>query len=249
MFTGQYPGKIVYTVSRNENQTKVLIKSTEEMKNWALENRKLIKTYGEAAYIFAPRTGEFNAAAYNWMQANDLVKNKELEKYFDDVQVAEDKQRYYDVASWEREKLASEGSISERRFIIDASTAARAGLIDSNPLLLEAITGGGNEIATEQSMMKTIREMINDVNAPIDEASRLRMRTALQAVDDFLAFSESPDVRALYNASTLKREYRQNVERILSDLGSGDFAVREASRAVFRSLLSYYSRDSYKAVP
>ena len=116
-------------------------------------------------------------------------------------------------------------------------------------MLLEAITGGGNEIATEQSMMRAIREMINDVNAPIDEASRMRMRTALQAVDDFLAFSESPDVRALYNASTLKREYRQNVERILSDLGSGDFAVREASRAVFRSLLSYYSRDSYKAVP
>jgi len=249
IFTAQNPGKIVYTVSRNENQTKVLIKSTDEMKNWALENRKLIKTYGEAAYIFAPRTGDFNAAAYNWMQANDLVKDKELEKYFDDVQVAEDKQRYYDIASWEREKLASEGSISERRFIIDASTAARAGLIDSNPLLLEAITGGGNEIATEQSMMRAIREMINDVNAPIDEASRMRMRTALQAVDDFLAFSESPDVRALYNASTLKREYRQNVERILSDLGSGDFAVREASRAVFRSLLSYYSRDSYKAVP
>ena len=249
IFTGQNPGKIVYTVSRNDNQTKVLIKSTDEMKNWALENRKLLKTYGEAAYIFAPRTGEFNAASYNWMQANDLVKSKELEQYFDDVQVAEDKQKYYGIASWEKEQLANIGSISERGFIIESSTNARNALKASNPLLLEAITGGGNEIATEQSMMETIRQMINDVDAPIDEGTRLRMRTALQAVDDFVAFSSSPDVRALYNSANLKRDYRINTEKILSDLGSGDFAVREATRAVFGSLLSYYSRDSYKAVP
>jgi hypothetical protein len=249
IFTGQNPGKIVYTVSRNDNQTKVLIKSTDEMKNWALENRKLLKTYGEAAYIFAPRTGEFNAASYNWMQANDLVKSKELEQYFDDVQVAEDKQKYYGIASWEKEQLANIGSISERGFIIESSTNARNALKASNPLLLEAITGGGNEIATEQSMMETIRQMINDVDAPIDEGTRLRMRTALQAVDDFVAFSTSPDVRALYNSANLKRDYRINTEKILSDLGSGDFAVREATRAVFGSLLSYYSRDSYKAVP
>lgn len=249
IFTGKYPGKIVYTVSRNENQTKVLIKSTEEMKNWALSNRKLIKTYGEAAYIFAPRVGEFNAAAYNWLQANDLVKDKSLEKYFDDVQVAEDKQAYYDIARWERENMGSEGRVSERGFILQSAQSAREGLINSNPLLLEAITGGGNEIATEQSMMATIREMVSDVTAPIDEATRMRMRTALQAMDDFLAFSESPDVKALYNGSELKRQYRDRVQNIISDLASGNPAVREAYRASFRSILSYYSRDAYKVAP
>jgi hypothetical protein len=249
IFTGQNPGKIVYTVSRNENQTKVLIKSTNEMKNWALENRKLIKTYGEAAYIFAPRTGEFNASAYNWLQANDLVKDKTLEQYFDDVQVAEDKQRYYDVADWERNNMNTSGSVSQRQYIAATATAAREGLLNSNPLLLAAVTGGGNEIASERTMMETVREMIADPTAPIDSATRTRMQTALQAMDDFISFAESPDVRALYNASTLKREYRDNVRNIISDLGSGDFAVREASRAIFNSILSYYSRDSFKAVP
>lgn len=249
MFTGKYPGKIVYTVSRNETQTKVLIKSTEEMKNWALENRKLIKTYGEAAYVFAPRTGEFNASAYNWLQANDLIKDKSLEQYFDDVQVAEDKQRYYDVAAWERDNMNTEGRVSERQYIMATATAAREGLLNSNPLLLRAITGGGNEIATEQNLMRSIREITNDMTAPIDPATRMRMRTALQAMDDFMAFAESPDVKALYNGPTLKREYRDRVRDILSDLGSGDFAVREATRASFNSILSYYSRDSFKAVP
>lgn len=249
IFTGKYPGKIVYTVSRNENQTKVLIKSTDEMKDWALSNRKFIKTYGEAAYIFAPRTGDFNAAAYNWLQANDLVKDKTLEKYFDDVQVAEDKQRYYDIAQWERENMNKEGRVSERGFILQSAQSAREGLINSNPLLLEAITGGGNEIATEKSMMQSIREIVNDANTPVDEATRLRMRTALQAMDDFLAFTGSPDVAALYNASFLKREYRDRVRTILSDLSSDTPIVREASRASFNSILSYYSRDAYKVAP
>ena len=249
IFTGKYPGKIVYTVSRNENQTKVLIKSTEEMKDWALSNRKFIKTYGEAAYIFAPRTGEFNAAAYNWLQANDLIKDKDLEKYFDDVQVAEDKQRYYDVARWERDNVNTEGRVSERKYILDSATAARESLINSNPLLLAAITGGGNEIATEKTMMETVREIINDANAPVDESTRMRMQTALQAVDDFLAFVGSPDVQALYNASDLKREYRNRTSSILDDVSSDNPYVREARRASFNSILTYYSRDSYKAVP
>lgn len=249
IFTGKYPGKIVYTVSRNENQTKVLIKSTEEMKDWALSNRKFIKTYGEAAYIFAPRTGEFNAAAYNWLQANDLIADKTLEKYFDDVQVAQDKQAYYDIARWEQENMGTEGRISERGFILRSAQNAREGLINSNPLLLAAITGGGNEIATEKTMMETIREITNDANAPVDESTRMRMRTALQAVDDFLAFSNSPDVQSLYNGSDLKREYRNRVQNILSEVGSGNPYVREASRASFNSILSYYSRDSYKVVP
>lgn len=249
IFTGKYPGKIVYTVSRNENQTKVLIKSTEEMKDWALSNRKFIKTYGEAAYIFAPRTGEFNATAYNWLQANDLIKDKDLEKYFDDVQVAEDKQRYYDVARWERDNVNTEGRVSERKYILDSATAARESLINSNPLLLAAITGGGNEIATEKTMMETVREIINDANAPVDESTRMRMQTALQAVDDFLAFVGSPDVQALYNASDLKREYRNRTSSILDDVSSDNPYVREARRASFNSILTYYSRDSYKAVP
>lgn len=249
IFTGKYPGKIVYTVSRNEKQAKVLIKSTEEMKNWALSNRKLIKTYGEAAYIFAPQVGEFNASAYNWLQANDLIRDKDLEKYFDDVQVAEDKQAYYDIARWEQENMGSEGRVSERGFIMQSAQSAREGLINSNPLLLEAITGGGNEIATEQSMMATIREMISDSTTPIDEGTRMRMRTALQAMDDFLAFSESPDVKALYNGAALKRQYRDRVQSIISDLASGNPAVREAYRASFRSILTYYSRDAYKVAP
>lgn len=247
IFTGQYPGKIVYTVARDEKQTKVLISKTTQMRNWAIENKKLIGAYGEAAYIFGPHTGDFNAGIYNWLQAADLLKDKDLETYFRDVQVAEDKQAYYDIASWEKDSLASQTYISERKKIIETATAARKGLLASNPLLLGAITGGGNEIATEESMLSSLKQMVSDPTTNIEDGVRLKMKTAVQAMEDFMSFAKSDQVRSLYNASSLKRDYRARVEGIINQLASEDPAVKEAARAIFNSILKYYSRDTYRA--
>ena len=247
IFTGQYPGKIVYTVARDEKQTKVLISKTTQMRNWAIENKKLIGAYGEAAYIFGPHTGDFNAGIYNWLQAADLLKDKDLETYFRDVQVAEDKQAYYDIASWEKDSLASQTYISERKKIIETATAARKGLLASNPLLLGAITGGGNEIATEESMLSSLKQLVSDPTTNIEDGVRLKMKTAVQAMEDFMSFAKSDQVRSLYNASSLKRDYRARVENIINQLASEDPAVKEAARAIFNSILKYYSRDTYRA--
>lgn len=247
IFTGQYPGKIVYTVARDEKQTKVLISKTTQMRNWAIENKKLIGAYGEAAYIFGPHTGDFNAGIYNWLQAADLLKDKDLETYFRDVQVAEDKQAYYDIAAWEKDSLATQTYISERKRIIETATAARKGLLASNPLLLGAITGGGNEIATEESMLSSLKQMVSDPTTNIEDGVRLKMKTAVQAMEDFMSFAKSDQVRSLYNASSLKRDYRARVENIINQLASEDPAVKEAARAIFNSILKYYSRDTYRA--
>jgi hypothetical protein len=247
MFTGKNPGKIVYTVSRDDKQTKVLIGKTSQMRNWALNNKKLINTYGEAAYIFGPHTGDFNATVYNWLHASDLIRDKDMETYYDDVAVAEDKQKYFNVARWENEELGKQQFISERKKIIETATAARQGLLTNNPLLLKAITGGGNEIATEQIMMSSLKQMISNPDTPIEEGLKMKMSTAIQAVEDFVAFSTDERTRALQNASSLKLQYRRRVENILSDLASEDPAIKEAVRAIFNSILNYYSRDSYKA--
>jgi hypothetical protein len=248
LFTGKYPGKIAYTVSRDEKQTKVLMAKTKEMRNWAINNKNLVSAYGEAAYIFAPNSGDFNAGVYNWLNATGLLEDKTIEKYYDDVLVAQDKQKYYDVASWQSDSLSTETRISERKKIIETATAARQGLLSSNPLLLTAITGGGNEIGTEERMLASVKEMIMNPESGIANGTVMKMKTAVQAVEDFIKFSNDESVRSLYNASTLKRQYRERVSRIIFELGNGDPAVQEAARAIFNSILKYYSRDTYKAV-
>jgi hypothetical protein len=248
IFTGKNPGKIIYTVARDEKQTKVLITKTKQMQDWALMNKKFIGMYGEAAFIFGPHTGDFNSGVYNWLQSADLLKDKDLQTYYDDVMVAEDKQKYYDIAKWETEQLSTQTYISERKKIIGMSTNARQGLLASNPLLLAAITGGGNEIATEEGMLRSLKQIVEDVASPVDAGLRLKMKSAIQAMEDFMAFSKDEQVKNLFNASDLKRKYREGVENVINELSTQDPALREAARAIFNSILKYYSRDTYKAV-
>ena len=249
MFIGKYPNKIIYTVSRDEKATNVIVDKTLQMRNWALNNKSFIGKYGQAGYIFGPHTGEFNAGVYNWLQAADLLKDKSLEAYYDDVLVAEDKQKYYNIGSWEAKELASEGSISRRKEIIAMSTAARDSLKTSNPLLMAALTGGGNEIATEESILTSIEQITMDVDSPIEDGLRMKMKTATKAMRDFISFSVQIRDKGINNAAQLKSEYRSRVEKIIADLGAEDPAIREAMRASFNSILKYYSRDTYKAVP
>ena len=248
IFTGKNPGKIVYTVARDEKQTKVLITKTKQMQNWALNNKKFIGMYGEAAFIFGPHTGDFNSGVYNWLQSADLLKDKDIQTYYDDVMVAEDKQKYYDIAKWETEQLNTQTYVSERRKIIQTATAARQGLLNSNPLLLAAITGGGNEIATEEGMLQSLKQIVLDDTSPVNTGLRMKMKSAIQAMEDFMSFSKDENVKNLFNASALKRQYRDNVENIINQLATEDPALKEAARAIFNSILKYYSRDTYKAV-
>jgi hypothetical protein len=50
-FVGNNPSKLVYTVSRDDKQTNVLIAKTKQMKNWYIDNKSLVDKYGEAAFI------------------------------------------------------------------------------------------------------------------------------------------------------------------------------------------------------
>ena len=249
IFTGKYPGKIVYTVSRDEKTTNVIVDKTLQMRNWALNNKGFIGKYGQAGYIFGPHTGDFNAGVYNWLNAADLLKDKSLEAYYDDVLVAEDKQKYYGIATWETKSLSTETSISNRKQIIQMATEARQGLIISNPLLNAAITGGGNEIATEESILSNIEQIVTDGNAPISDGLRIKMKIATKAMRDFITFSINVRDKGLHNAAELKSDYRDRVEKIIADLGREDPAIKEATRAAFNSILKYYSRDTYKAAP
>ena len=242
-FIGKYPGKLIYTVSRTEKQTKVLIKTTEELKNWAITNDRLIKTYGEAAFVFAPQVGKFTSDSYNWIQAAGLMENKDLETYYKDVLVAQDKQSYYDIADKEKELLANEADPAARATLIAKATAARNNLKSSNPLLNSALIGTGNAIGDEQYLMSKVKQLIADKSADINPATRTRMSLAIQMVEDFVAFAKNP--RLAGGGAEAKKARRNQVDADLKELMVGDLAVTEAYRSMFKSILFTLSRDTY----
>jgi hypothetical protein len=242
-FIGKNPGKLVYTVSRTDKQTKVLIKSTDELKNWAIANDSLIKTYGEAAFVFAPRAGDFNADSYTWIKAAGLVENKDLEKYYEDILVAQDKQSYYDIGDSEKEALVNEADPNARATLIAQATAARNSLKSSNPLLNSALIGEGNVIGDEQYLMSKVKQIIANPKTNINSATRSRMSLAIQMVEGFVAFTKDP--RLSGGGSDAKKAKRDQVDANLKELMVGDLAVTEAYRAMFKNILFTLSRDTY----
>ena len=248
-FIGKNPNKLVYTVARDEKQTNTVIQKTKELKNWAIENKKAIKIYGEAAFILAPYVGEFDAATYAWLEAAEFIKDKDVEKYYQDVLVSQDKQAYYDIGRREREELNNTFSISERRALIQRSTNERAALKASNPLLEAALTAGGNEVASEERMLVSMEQMLVDVNINIPQETRAKMLNVTSQIRDFINLSLDPTVRQTSNFSAVKRERKQQIEAMIQDLSIGDLMLKEANRAIFRAILNYYSRDTYVAIP
>ena len=246
-FIGRNPNKLIYTVSRDDKKTNVIIQKTEALKKWTIDNQGLINTYGEAAFIFAPHTGDFDAATYNWLEAADLIGNKSLEQYYQDILVAKDKQAYYDIARNEKEELSRTTSISLRKAVIATSTKQRQYLKASNPLLDAALTAGGNEVATEVRMLTSLEQMLvsNDLNVPKEIKQKMLILTS--KVREFITLSTDPEARNAINFSGIKSERKAEINKLISDLSEGDMSVKEANRAIFRAILDYYSRDTYKA--
>jgi hypothetical protein len=246
-YIGKNPGKLIYTVSRDDKKTNVIINKTKELKNWAIENNDNVKAYGEAAFIFAPNTGDFDVSTYAWLEGAGLIGNKDLETYYRDVLVSRDKQAYYDIAKEEKAFLASSGDTLARKAMIKSSTLRRNALKASNPLLEAALTAGGNEVGSELAMLSSVEQIIIDGKISLDGGTKQRLAMVSSRVRQFISLANDPSKRELSNFSEIKRNMKEDIKVLIDDLQVGDPILKEANRAVFRAILDYYSRDTYTA--
>ena len=244
-FVGKNPRKIIYTVSRNEKATKIAIQKTDKMYKWASNNQSFLKTYGEAAYIFGPQTGDYTADAYTWLEAQGLIKLPSLETYLDNVSIAQAKQAYFDIERDERDALAKTAAPESRKGLIEQATARRNALKAGYPLLRKALETGGFEVSTEKEILSSIEQVIADKSTPVSAQVRKNMGTITSLMREFISFSEDPESRRIWNFSDLKRAKKAQIEQVLNDLIQLDPAIREANRAVFAPILGFYSRDTY----
>ena len=247
-FVGQNPNKIIYTVSRDDKQTNVIINKTKTMKDWYISNKNLVDTYGESAFIFAPHTGDFDASSYAWLEAAGYIKNKDIEQYYMDVMVSRDKQDYFGIARDEKEALANTVSTTARKAIITSSTNQRNAMKLANPFLEAAITGGGNEIATEQNMFVNIEAILKNVDIPMQAGTRSKMLILANQIRNFINISTDPELRDSVNFAELKRERKEQIQGLIAQFIEGDMVIKEANRAVFQAILNYYSRETYSAI-
>ena len=243
-WTGQNPGKLAYLVPRNTKEFRVLINTTQEVKDWSVRNKKFIDTYEEVGYLFAPKTGEYNPDIYAWMESEGLVDIPDFKKYLDSVSVAEDKQRYFALEDKLNEALKKEPGYITRRQLIDKTAQERTALLVSNPYLDAEISGNGTNRGDLKKMFKALSEAVAEPKSPIDLQTRSAMNLAIKNVSEFVTLAEDPAMGMRWDFGSMKSSKKEQVVNILTELGKTNPIVKEANRIIFTGLLNFYSRES-----
>lgn len=250
-FIGKNPGKLAYIVPRNNSTMKVFINKTEEVKNWAVTNSNFIDTYGETAYIFAPRVGEYNPDVYSWMESEGILKfpkgkdefNKYLKNYLKDVQLSEDRETYFGIEDNQKAELSKITDIDLRREIIYKSQQARKSMLSSNPYLKAEIMGNIDNQGALEVKFRELSEIVSSKNSPLDKRSRSAMQLVVSEMAQFLNIAQDKNMASRYDFSDVKAAKKESINKIIEEYSKTYPEIREANRLIFRSLLNSYSRD------
>jgi len=250
-FIGKNPGKLAYIVPRNNSAMKVFINKTEEVKNWVVNNSKFVDVYGETAYIFAPRVGEYNPDIYSWMESEGILRfpkgqeefDKYLKGYLKDVQLSEDRETYFAIEDNQKAELAKTTDVDLRREIIYKSQQARKSMLSSNPYLKAEIMGNIDNQGTLETKFRELSEIVSSKNSPIDKRSRVAMQLVVSEISQFLSIVKDTNMSSRYDFSDVKAAKKESINKLIEEYSKTYPEIREANRMIFRSLLNSYSRD------
>lgn len=254
-FTGKHPGKLVYTVARDQKGVNVILNKTAALKDWMLSNDSKLKNYPSGAgLIFAPNVGDYDSGTYAWMQAAGLLERRSLDDYFKEVAVAQDRQKYYDLRTRAEQQLLDptlDGT--QRRYIIDRTKAEQDLLKLNNPYLETALNSKTFGIGKQEEMFNELQGIVKDKSFPMSEGQRKKMGIAIKLVRDGLDAIRNDAFADAINGTEAKQEMKQRILAALRELGGAegqnapqDPYIREAMRSVFSPLLDFYVRNTQK---
>jgi hypothetical protein len=245
-FTGKNPGKLAFIIPRNTKEYKVFISKTNELKKWAIDNKGFTNKYKEIAFIFAPNSGEYNPDVYTWMESEGLIGDTDFEYYLNEIQVAEDKQNYFQIEEDLNQILKSRSNYTDRKVAIDAAERQRQSMLMSNPYL-DDVVNNGSKRGELSVMFKSLSEAVRSPNTPIDKNTRSAMNLAVSEVSQFLSLAQDQDLKSRFDFANMKATRKAEVVEVITELAKVSPAVAEANRIIFKGLLNAYSRESISA--
>ena len=251
IFTGKNPGKSIYTISRTSKNYSVVVKNTQDMKDWALNNMNFVNSYPKsgAAWVFAPTIGDFNSTVYSWMQAQDLINVPPLAKYLESVSLNNDRNTYFQIGKDEKAALEKTMDIGLRQNIIKEAADRRQSLLAGNHLLQGALQGGLNVRGDVLQAYTDIKSIVADSTSPINKKDRVVMRQAIAQMDSYLnVVGYGNEYSNMANYADIKQEAQDRVDGELQKLIKLSPAVDQAYNYVFKSIFTSYNPDPLTAV-
>jgi hypothetical protein len=248
-FVGKNPGRAAFIEPRNNKEYKVFINKTDNVKNWAIKNSRFLDDYKEAAWLFAPKVGEYNPDVYGWMTSVGLVDIPTFEEYLDQVRLAVDKSVYFKIKDSEEEQLKATNDTSLRQLIIADSERSRTAMLIANPMLAAEIKGNVQEQGNLSNRFYNLNAAVRDPKAPISKELRATFRFAIDEINGFIAFANDNDNKDAFDYSGRKASEKARVQAIIDNLSESVPEIKEANRLILTPLLNSYSRDTISAGP
>ena len=254
MYIGENPDRLVHTVSKSSSAAKVVINYTQETKNWAIGNKKLLETYPTVGWVFAPHIGEYDPNVMYFLEATDLIGPKDnpfdangaaLKNYIINVTAAKDKYNYYQIDK-DVNKLFTDPNNPDRnradyrRGILANADAQKQVLKSGNWALTTALTAKSFEQRQSQlNKFASLESMVNDKEFtgqfPKEQLKTLQLMTSLSR--RLLDVFEDTRVRTQFNGTeTLDKEKIQGMAN-LENLAKGNRALTDAYESIIRPLL------------
>jgi len=252
-YTAKYPGRIVYTVARDAKTTQVALSYTKDMKTWLAKYQPLVDgKYGEAALIFAPHVGQYDANAFAWMQNAGLIQSRTLEDYYKEVAIAGDRQKYYDARNQEQAVLNDpNASYADKQYATQDAKLTMDNLKLVNPYLEIALNDKSYGVGKQEDMLNNLQAILKGNDIPMSDGTRQKMKlitdAVYQAVQDIKAINSNPDT---VDNNNIKEARKQAVLALVRSVGGAqgnktpsDPIVAEALKSIFLPVLDYYVRN------
>jgi hypothetical protein len=247
VWTGQNRGKLAYIPSRNE-QSVVATYSTD-MQDWVLDNNDAVEKYGAAAVMFAPKIGDFSPGVYNWAKGAELINQKDIKEYLDEVTLQDSVNRYFELDDEETNQIKGTPLPDDRRSIIMRFEERKRLMKISTPMLESRVSNMANN-EEKTRFLNNVYLAANDQNVNIDPKTRESVNTAYNIYNNFLNQIERDEIRLASNSAAIKRHYKEQAMLELLELSKQDEsgAVKELIRNSLRGLMNAKSRDAQNTI-
>jgi len=249
LYVGQNPGKLIYTVSREQKEIKPLLKKTEEVRDWLITNKDFVDKYGEAAYLFAPQTdGKINPSVYNWMQAAGLSEDINTKKYLKSINTIEVKQQYFQISKDLEKFLDSNADYTARKAQIESAERQRQMLLIAYPMLRNQLRSGDITIEQEEKMYEDLLQISKDDSSVIPAGTKKKLAEVLEIFGKgYAQMSIDPG----YNSGNvlIRIAAKNKTIDVLTKVAGGDKFLMQLNRLIFFPMINYKVRDSFRASP
>jgi hypothetical protein len=231
-----FPKQMPYTVSESKKKTVAVIRYGEAAGNWVDNNSELLGKYPKAAAFLIPQIGKFSYDSYKTMMNEGFLSKKPMGDFLKEVQVATDRQFYFQQNNKYKEALASTTSVDQKRLLNDRWSQWSKSYMALRPSLAEEFAQGTVTDIRRNEALSDLRKMFaNEAKLPSGKVAGV-LKNMLAVYDSYSAAASQITDRSQASLDRLEA-MKEGTKIQLQKLGESNPNTKSAYDVLFAQLI------------